>query len=149
VSASTVPTFLSTFLGLVEPLVDNTMFGPPTTNEEMSGLYVMADESGASPIVFDQSWAGSGSMARDEKFTVPCLLFARTGDNDEASATALFDAAMTSFEAVAGLFRSDASLGITGKTFRAQLTSGACLLLPRPNGLLARVAFTITAEARI
>jgi hypothetical protein len=147
VSASTIPTFLNTLLGLLT--LDNTLFGPPTTNEEMTGLYLMADENGAKPIDFSQTWLGQGSHKRSEHYNIACLLFRRTGDSDPTSAVALFDAALADFETVAALFRPDASLGINGYTLRSQLTAGTCLLLPRADGLLARIAFTITVDATI
>lgn len=148
-TASTIPAFLTSFLDAVTPIVADTLLGPPTTNEETTGLYIGADQNGAAPIDFDQDWAGSGSGARNESYTVPCLLFERTGDSDQATVEDLLESVMGTFEELAALFRPLANFGIEGKTFRVLITRGSLILLPRQAGLLARVAFTITAQARI
>jgi hypothetical protein len=147
--SSSLTDFLTTFQALADAAFDNVSFGPPTTNEEKTGLYLLADENGAKALELDQQWHGQGSHRFAEQYTLPGLLFRRIGDSDQATADSLFLDLVADFDALTEMFRPDASLGVVGYTLRSHVTGGAFTLLPRPNGLLARAAFTITVNASI
>ena len=122
--------------------------GPPTTNQapEHASLYVGADPD-TSLTAFDTSWAGQGSMRRNESMAIPCLLYVRSGDTDLRPLRAELFAIYATVEA---LFRPAADIGLQGYTLRAQIgTTGTFQQQQTDRGAQARLSFVVTVDARI
>lgn len=127
---------------LTIPVLD----GPSVQRPERTVLCVGADmDTSATPFV--TSWAGQGAQRRNLTLDVPCLLYARDGST---SLKPLRDAAAGVLEALDGLFRPAADLGVQGVTARAQLgTSGTWAQFQNADGAEVVVSFTVTVDCRI
>ena len=134
------------FTEALSPLSVDVVDGPAIEQPERAALYVGAD-SDDTATVFDSSWAGQGSMRRNEAMDVPAMLFLRTGDTDMRPLRAELFAI---YAAVEALFRPAADIGLQGYTLRAQIgTSGTYQQLQTDRGAQARLSFVITVQGRI
>lgn len=138
----------SSLLGAATPPV-SIYDGPPVPEENPDlALYVgLADfTSGAPAADGTQAWAALGHQARNEQITIHCLAAAWSGDDIPGARAAVY--AITS--AAEDIVRNDASLGGTVSTpGNAAVTATSLTQAILTEGFAARVAFDITAQARI
>lgn len=123
--------------------------GPPVSEESPDlALYIgLADFTPGTPGAdTTQEWAALGHRARNEELVIHCLATAWSGD-DIASARAAVYAITAAAE---DIVRNDASLGGNVSTpGNAAVTAMSLSQAIQTEGFAARVAFDITAQARI
>jgi hypothetical protein len=86
-----------------------------------------------------------GAKARNEEFRVSCAITSLRGDPDIQAAT---DAVYTYYGLFENAVRTTPSLNQTPR-LTASLSGAELFTMPHPNGLQARLTFTVLVSARI
>lgn len=128
--------------------------GIPPVSDPVRGLYVLAGFEGdtvdTAPVDASQAWAGNGARARNEDFSIPCVLFRRTGNSDQATAVAEMNAVFTDFAALETALRGDPTLGgIAQINGGAEIADSFSFWQHNQGGLVTLIAFTVSVQARI
>lgn len=146
-SSSRIPACVDALVSLLDAaLAIEVRDGAVLQNVERAGLTVGADLDD-STFRWEQDWAGLGHSQRDEVFDVPCVLWARSGDNDVATVrTEVFGY----FASIESTLRTSENLGITGGfNVRADVRPTAYSQPQTPDGVVCRIDFTVRCQARI
>lgn len=137
---------LLSVLGAALPGIEVRDGAPLQLEDEPSSLYVGADEDG-SEFLWEQDWAGMSHAYRDEEFTVPCLLWVRTGDNN---VKAVRDQLFGLFATVEATLRADTQLGLDPTwNVRADVAPRSYSQPQVPDGVVCKARFGIRVFARI
>lgn len=124
--------------------------GPPIkTQRRKSGAYLMASPTGAFEVPFAQTWAGAGSLARNEQYDIPGYLEVWSGSSNQPSVSRLRADLFEGLALLEAWLRSNVDLGISGYTLRAHLTAGDYTQSQELTGLTIRLTFTVNVQARI
>ena len=146
-SSSRIPAVCDALVSLLDTALSiEVRDGAVLQNVERAGLTVGADLED-STFAWEQDWAGLGHSQRNEDFTVPCILWARSGDNDVATVrTEVFGY----FASVESTLRSNEGLGLAGSfNIRADVRPVAYSQPQTPDGVVCRIDFVIRCQARI
>lgn len=122
--------------------------GPFVTGDPGDGLFVGYDGDPAGEmraVVISSDWAGLGAKARNEEFRVSCAVTALRGDPDVEAAT---NAVYSYYELFENAVRTTPSLNQTPR-LTASFSAAELFTMPHPNGLQARLTFTVLVSARI
>ena len=146
-STSRIPAVVDALVTLLDAALSiDVRDGAILQNVESAGLTVGADLDDAR-FPWEQDWAGLGHASRDETFEVPCVLWARSGDNQvSAVRTQLFGY----FATVESTLRTNEGLGLGGAfNIRADVRPVAYNQPQTPDGVVCRIDFVIRVQARI
>lgn len=101
----------------------------------------------AATVGWAQSWAGLGALRKDEEFGVLCCVTSSSGEVDVPGRRAAVVAAMS---AVEDTLRAAANIGLgLPQPTQAAFESGELYQGQGPNGLQARIPFTVLVKTRI
>lgn len=127
--------------------------GPVKQNVERAMLLVGATEDqGESAGIFgdwSQKWRGLGHVTRAEAFGIPCVLFVRSGDSDEADLAAARQEVFDLFALLEAAVRSDPTLGVSTNSIRTQILPTEYAQPQTPEGVLCRIKFFVNVEGAI
>lgn len=145
-SGSMIPACVDALVAILDaPLTIEVRDGGQLQNLETAGLLVGTD-GGPSEFPWDQAWAGQAHVARDETFDIPCVLFARSGDNSLSTCRTEVFGYMATVEST---LRNSPTLGISTNTVRAQMSGGRYSQPTTPDGVVCRIDFTVRVTTRI
>lgn len=150
VGATTVPAVVTRLLEIAAQSYPAVQLGAPTTNAERDGLYLLTSSDGPASINADTVWNQIGALGQDETYTIPCLAYARSGDDDPATRLQLLTDASGILQGFAEALVADVSLNLP-MVRNVHVTNAVTDLLldSGTNGCVVRVAFTVQATARI
>jgi len=147
VSSSRIPAACDALVSLLDAALSiEVRDGAVLQNVEQAGLTVGANLDD-SVFRWEQDWAGLGHSQRDEVFEVPCVLWARSGENTVSTVrTEVFGY----FATIESTLRSNESLGFAGQfNLRADVRPTAYAQPQTPDGVVCRLDFTIRVQTRI
>lgn len=146
--SSRIPVVLDALIALLTPALPTLQVrdGAVLQNVERAGLTIGANLDD-SEFEWEQDWAGLGHVYRDEDFTVPNILWARSGDND---LSVYRNEVFGYFATIESTLRAAEKLGLDPAwNIRADLRPTRYSQPQTPDGVVCRIDFTIRIQARI
>lgn len=146
-SSSRIPAVCDALVSLFDgALAIEVRDGAVLQNVERAGLTVGANLDD-SQFTWEQDWAGLGHSQRDETFDVPCVLWARCGDDTVATVR---NEVFGYFATIESTLRANESLGFAGLyNVRADVRPTAYSQQQTPDGVVCRIDFSIRVQTRI
>lgn len=147
-SSSRIPSVLDALVCLLDAELPGLQVrdGAILQNVETAGLTIGANLDD-SEFEWEQDWAGLGHVYRDEDFTVPCVLWVRSGDNDLKTYR---DELFGYFASIEAVLRATPDLGLEPiYNVRSDVRPTKYSQPQTPDGVVCRIDFQVRVQDRI